>query len=129
MVGRRELRVFSSVIALVSVVVASSAFSQTSPSTAKLGLYDKAGYPYYPIETQVYGVTRGQPRLLTVRATSAESPSDRVATRSLPLSSPTLVSRRSVANTLVQYPQDVRLRPMPVPDSMIMDPWAVGVFR
>jgi len=116
-------------MALVATLYASAATAQLPVTSNKLGLYDAQGYPYYPVEAQVFGVMRKQTDLLATRGAQIESHPERTAARTRSANPRVQVSRHPAAATFERFPGPVRQRPMPLPDSMIMDPWAVGVFR
>lgn len=125
----RVLQTILGILALSFATIASPVAAQTSLSAPALGLYDAAGYPYYPVETQVFGARLRPVEVFVSRGEQIESRPGRSAARARLAGPPVQVSRLPVAISLEGISRPARLRPMPLPNTTIMDPWNVGVFR
>lgn len=113
-------------LAIIGAFIAPPALAEVSPWPPTLGLYDDAGYAYYPMETHIFGASRAQANLRTTAAVRGESipASDVVQARYAG------VARKApVAIRFHAAPRISTRSPMPLPESMIMDPWNIGVFR
>lgn len=97
----------------------------------QLGLYDAAGYPYYPMDVQVFGATRAQTRALGGSVPSSESvePVPRAVAAKASRPAVRLGFSGHQQNTVQVTQHRPHFGPMPVPGAAIMEPWAVGVFR
>lgn len=113
----------------------STEFMQAALPSPDLGLFDSAGYPYYPIETQIFGAMRAHRQTLSVAAVPRESltvPKSGVAKAPRqPINRAPI--RLGFGDALQDPVQVSRSRtssgPVPLPNTTIMDPWTIGVFR